>query len=109
MREAVKLCHAFGARAYLTLNTLFTDRELPQMLEAAEQAYLAGVDALILADLGAATLIHRHLPDMELHASTQCSGHNVEAAKTLADMGFSRMVLARETSAQNIRSFIAER
>ena len=106
MREAVKLCHAFGARAYLTLNTLFTDRELPQMLAAAEEAYLAGVDALILADLGAAALIHRHLPDMELHASTQCSGHNVEAARVFADMGFSRMVLARETSAADIRSFM---
>lgn len=106
MCEGVKLCHAFGAKAYITLNTLVTDRELPRMLEAAEQAYLAGADALILADLGAAELIHRHLPNLELHASTQCSGHNLAAASELANLGFSRMVLARETRAEDIASFL---
>ena len=106
MREAVTLCHAFGARAYITLNTLSTDRELSQVLAAAEQYYLAGADALILADLGTAAKIHTHLPDLELHASTQCSGHNTAAAHELAKMGFSRMVLARETPAGDIRSFL---
>jgi len=108
MREAAKLCHAFGAKAYVTLNTLVTDRELPRAVEAATEAYLAGVDALIVADLGAAAAIHRHLPDFELHASTQCSGHNVAAAKELQALGFTRMVLARETPAADIRRFLAE-
>ena len=106
MREGIKLCHAFGAKAYITLNTLVTDRELPRMCEAAEEAFLAGADALIVADLGAAAMIHRHLPELELHASTQCSGHNTKAAEALTSLGFSRMVLARETPAEDIRSFL---
>lgn len=108
MRACISLCHAQGAKAYLTLNTLLTDRELPAMLAAVEDAYLAGVDALIVADLGAAAIIHRHLPDLALHASTQCAGHNALAARALADLGFSRMVLARETSEANIATFLAE-
>ncbi len=105
IKENVSLCHAFGARAYLTLNTLIGDRELPRMLSAVEDAYLAGVDALIVADLGAASLIHAHLPDFELHASTQCSAHNAPAAEQLRRLGFSRVVLARETSAEDIAAF----
>lgn len=108
MRDAISLCHAYGAKAYLALNTLMTDRELPAMLDAVEEAYLAGADALIVADLGAAAAIHRHLPDLALHASTQCSGHNVAASRELAALGFSRMVLARETPADDIRTFLAE-
>ena len=105
MSESVSLCHAFGAKAYLTLNTLIGDLELPRMLSAVEEAYLAGVDALIVADLGAASLIHAHLPDFELHASTQCSAHNVAAANELRKLGFSRVVLARETSLADIATF----
>ena len=108
MRECVKHAHAVGARAYLTLNTLVTDKELPLALSAVEDAYEAGVDALIVADLGMASVIHRHLPDLDLHASTQCSGHNIAAARELAKLGFTRMVLARETSAANIAAFVKE-
>ncbi len=108
MREAVKLCHAFGAKAYLTLNTLVTDRELPRAVKAAEEAYLCGIDALIVADLGAAAAIHAALPDFELHASTQCAGHNAAAAAELQKLGFSRMVIAREASKEDIRRFLAE-
>ena len=105
IKENVSLCHAFGAKAYLTLNTLIGDRDLPRMLSTVEEAYLAGVDALIVADLGAASLIHAHLPDFELHASTQCSAHNIAAANELRKLGFSRVVLARETSAEDIATF----
>ena len=108
MRESIALCHAFGARAYITLNTLVTDRELPSFLEAAAAARNAGADALIVADLGGAAAIHRAMPDMELHASTQASGHSIHAARELAALGFSRMVLAREASAQNMRAFARE-
>ncbi len=108
MRDSVALCHAFGAKAYLTLNTLVGDLELPRVLQAAEEAYLAGVDALIVADLGAAAAIHTHLPDFELHASTQCAGHNVAAAKALGALGFSRMVPARELSREDIAHLVRE-
>ncbi len=108
MRESIALCHAFGVRAYVTLNTLVTDRELPFFLEAAHAAHAAGADALIVADLGGAAAIHRTMPEIELHASTQASGHSIAAAKELATLGFSRMVLAREASAENMRRFAAE-
>lgn len=107
MRESIALCHAFGVRAYLTLNTLVTDRELPAFVEAAKVAYAAGADALIVADLGGAAAIHRALPDFELHASTQASGHSIDAARELKALGFTRMVLAREASEKNMRDFTA--
>jgi len=108
MRESIALCHAFGARAYITLNTLLYDRELPAFLEAAWEAREAGADALIVADVGGAAAIHRTIPDMELHASTQASGHSAFAAKELKELGFSRMVLAREASAENMRTFVRD-
>ncbi len=103
LREAVKKAHAYGVKIYLTLNTLVTDYELPAFLEAAWDASEAGVDALIVADIGGAVAIHRAIPDLELHASTQMSGHNSEMAKQLQSLGFSRMVAAREISEENLK------
>ena len=99
LRSAVLHAHSYGVKVYLTLNTLITDREIKSLLTAAEEAAEAGVDALITADLGAAAAIHRCIPTMELHASTQMSGHNASMARELAALGFSRMVIARETPA----------
>lgn len=106
MAEAFKKCHAYGVKAYLTLNTLALDREMRDYLKTAERAWRDGADALIVADIGGAALIKRYYPEIELHASTQLSGHNSEAGKLLSTMGFSRMVLARETSLSDIRSFV---
>lgn len=108
MKKSIDLCHAFGVRAYVTLNTLVTDRELGAFLEAAAEAKNAGADALIVADLGGAAAIHRTMPEIELHASTQASGHSPHAARELASLGFSRMVLARETSEGDMRRFVHE-
>ena len=108
MREAIKLAHAYGVKVYITQNTLILDRELSAYLSAAESALLAGADALIVADLGGAMEIRRRFPEAELHASTQMSGHNVAAARRLADLGFSRMVCAREMSLADLRTFTAQ-
>ena len=105
MREAIKLAHAYGVKVYITQNTLVLDREISAYLRAAESALVAGADALIVADLGGAMEIHRRFPEAELHASTQMSGHNVAAAKRLAELGFSRMVCAREMSLADLRTF----
>ncbi|MBQ8004890.1 MAG: U32 family peptidase, partial [Clostridia bacterium] len=107
LAAAFEKCHAYGVRSYVTLNTLALDRELSEYLKTAEKVFELGADALIVADLGGASLIHSYYPEIELHASTQMSGHNTESAKILSGMGFSRMVLARETSLANIRSFTA--
>ncbi len=108
LREAVKKSHAYGVKVYLTLNTLVTDRELPLFLDAAWDAAQAGIDALIVADAGGAAAIRRAIPSLELHASTQMSGHNSEMAKQLRDLGFSRMVAAREISAENLARLLRE-
>ncbi len=108
MAENIDLCHAYGVRVYVTLNTLCTDRELPAFLDGAELALTAGADALIVADLGGAAAIRAAFPRAELHASTQASGHGIAAARELKKLGFSRMVLARETDAANMGRFVRE-
>ena len=102
LRSAVLRAHSYGVKVYLTLNTLVTDRELPAFVEAARDAASIGVDALIVADLGGAAAIHRAIPSLELHASTQMSGHNASAALELEKLGFSHMVIARETPARDL-------
>ncbi|MBQ9785321.1 MAG: U32 family peptidase [Clostridia bacterium] len=102
LRSAVLRAHSYGVKVYLTLNTLVTDREMRDFVNAAREAADAGVDALIVADLGGAAAIHRALPTVELHASTQMSGHNAPAADALKALGFSRMVIARETCAADL-------
>ena len=106
--ESIRLCHAHGVKAYMTFNTLVTDRELPAFLEAAHKAYLAGVDALIVADLGAAEVLRLALPDLPLHASTQCSAHSVDGALALVERGFCRVVPARELPREEIARLVAE-
>ena len=108
LREAVRLAHIHGVKVYLTLNTLVTDRELSAYLDAALDASRAGVDALIVADLGGAALIHRTIPDMELHSSTQMSGHNSLMGAELKKLGFSRMVVAREISERDLRQLMEQ-
>lgn len=104
----VRRAHAYGVKVYLALNTLVYDRELSDYLHAAARAQNAGVDALIVADLGGAAVIHRHLPELALHASTQASVHSAAAGQMLAEMGFSRMVVARELSLGDLRTVVAE-
>ncbi|MBE6628248.1 MAG: U32 family peptidase [Ruminococcaceae bacterium] len=108
LRSAVLRAHSYGVKIYLTLNTLVTDRELPEFLRAAYEAHTAGVDALIVADLGGAAAIHRVYPEIELHASTQMSGHCGDMGKQLAELGFSRMVIARETPAIDLQRTVEE-
>ncbi len=105
LKRGIALAHAYGTKVYIAANTLIYDRELDDFLLAAENAYLCGADALIVADIGAAREISRRIP-IELHASTQLSGHNAYAAEELARAGFSRMVLARETGREDIKRFV---
>ena len=102
LKSEIARAHDAGVRIYLTLNTLVYDREIGDLLKTAEAAYLAGADALITADLGVASIIRRTFPDLPLHASTQMSGHNLEQAKMVAELGFERMVIARETSMEDL-------
>ncbi len=104
LTEAISLAHEYGTKVYVAANTLIFDREIDEYLRCAQKIYLAGADALIVADIGVAKEVKKRIP-IELHASTQLSGHNTRAAIELQNVGFSRMVLARETSAEDIASF----
>ncbi len=108
MKAAIRLAHTYGVKAYVTLNTLVSDRELPLCLDAARDACAAGADALIVADLGVAAMLRRAIPEMELHASTQMSGHNSLMGAELRDLGFTRMVVAREISREDLRLLLRE-
>lgn len=107
LAAAIRLAHTVGVRCYVTLNTLLFDREYRDMLRVADELYLAGADALIVADLGAASLLRKNLPDLPLHASTQCAVHSLDGAKALHRLGFTRLVPARELSLGDIRHLTA--
>ena len=106
MGAAVRYCHLHGVRLYVTLNTLIEDKEMAEAVDYAASLYRIGVDALIVADLGVMAAIHRHVPDLELHASTQMSVHNTEGVKAAADLGACRVVLARELPLTEIKSAV---
>ena len=100
--EAVSYCHARGVRVYQTINTVVFDDELADALEAIKTACDSGVDALIIQDLAVARLARECAPTIELHASTQMSVHNLEGVKALEELGFSRVVVARELSLEEL-------
>ena len=91
--------HRFNSRIFVTLNTVLRDDELEPSRKLAWQLYDAGVDALIIQDMG---LLHIDLPPIQLHASTQCDIRTPEKARFLQDVGLSQIVLARELSLPQI-------
>ena len=99
---AVAYCHERGVRVYLTLNTLLTDRELPDAAETLRKASAWGVDAVLVQDWGLWQLARTAAPDLPLHASTQMSLHTLAGAKRAAELGMERVVLARELSARDV-------
>ncbi len=100
--EAVAYCHQRGVKVYLTLNTLVSDGEISDCLDQLGEACRAGVDAVIVQDIGLCRLIAEAAPKMRLHASTQMSVHSPSALPLLKELGIRRVVLARELSAKEI-------
>ena len=94
--DVVRYCHVRGVAVHLTLNTLVTDREMPDAAEYIAATARAGVDAFIVQDLGMVSLCHQIAPKVALHASTQMSLHSLEGVREAAELGLSRAVLARE-------------
>ena len=98
---ALRYCHERGVRVFLTLNTLLSDRELPEALESARLASRLGVDAVLVQDWGLFALLREALPDLPLHASTQMSLFTSGGACEAAKLGCERVVIARECSARD--------
>lgn len=99
IRRAAEYAHRFGARLYVTVNTLVYDSEIKDVESMIAQLYHAGVDALIVQDMG---ILKMDIPPIALHASTQCDTRTPEKARMLEDLGFSQIVLARELSLKEI-------
>ncbi len=99
LASLVEFAHRFRAKIFVTLNTILHDVELESARKLAWDCYDAGVDALIVQDMG---LLQLDLPPIDLHASTQCDIRTPEKARFLADVGFSQLVLARELTIQEI-------
>lgn len=108
LRESIAFCHERGVKVYITVNTLVYDKEMPEALSLAEFLTDAGADAFIVQDLGFASLLKKCSPSVPLHASTQMSVCSLDGVEALADLGFTRVVLSRELSYEDI-SFIARR
>ena len=103
LKEAVEYCHIRNVRVYLAVNTLLRDPELKTALSLAEYAASLPVDGFIVQDVGFASLLREAAPKIRLHASTQMSVHTPAGAAALYDAGFSRVVLSRELSLEEIK------
>ena len=97
--ELVEYAHKFGAKVYMTVNTILYDHEIEEAADIIHQAYEAGCDAIIVQDLG---VLAMDLPPIPLHASTQTNLRSTEQAIFLKDLGFERLILARELSLDQI-------
>ena len=107
LERAVAYCHGRGVRCHVTLNTLVTDGELAGIREELQHIAACGADAVIIQDLAVARLARELVPELPRHASTQMTIHDVHGARLARELGFSRVVLARELTLEEIRA-IAE-
>ena len=108
MIAAIEYAHLHGCRLYMTVNTLFKENELGELYEYLFPYYKAGLDGVIVQDLGALSFIREHFPGIELHASTQMTITSVYGAKELKRLGCCRVVPAREVSLEEIRRIYDE-
>lgn len=105
--QTVGWCHSRGVKVYVTLNTLVTDRELPRWLRSLDAVAAAGVDGVLVQDLGLVRLMRQRYPTLPLLGSTQMSVHNLAGARLLEEMGLYQVVLARELSKEEIAAICA--
>ena len=106
--DVMQFLHARGVRGYLTFNTLIFDHELCEASSAIAAIAAAGVDAIIVQDLGMARLAKQIAPELEIHGSTQMSITSAEGIELARQFGVERVVLARELSLSEIRSIRTE-
>ncbi|MBQ6897528.1 MAG: U32 family peptidase [Clostridia bacterium] len=100
---AVRYCHERGVKAYITLNTLIKDSEEAEFEKTLKLIARSGADAVIVQDMGVFSRVRECVPTLPVHASTQMAVHNIAGARLLESLGFSRIVLARELSFEEIK------
>ena len=104
LKKIVEYAHLRNVKIHVTLNTLVNNQEIAEALDFAYDLYHIGVDAVIVQDLGLAKVLHENIPHLPLHASTQMSIYNLAGVEELKKLGFSRVVLARELSLEEIQT-----
>ena len=107
LERMLAYAHGQGRRVYVTLNTLVKENELPQLVDLLAALEGMRVDGVILQDMAVARLIREHFPGIPLHASTQMTIHNSLGVKQLEELGFERVVLARELHIDEIKAIVA--
>ncbi len=107
LEKAINYCALRNVKTHLTLNTLIKDSEFEDAVLLAKKAYELGIDALIVQDVGLAQFLMKLFPDLPIHASTQMTIHNLEGVQELEKLGYSRAVLSRELSIQEIEYICA--
>ncbi|HHW67199.1 U32 family peptidase [Defluviitalea raffinosedens] len=107
MEEVLDYCHLRNVKVYVTVNTLYKEKELESLFDFLNQLYRLGADAFIVQDLGTAVKIKEYFPDIDIHGSTQMTIHDLNGVKFLEELGFKRVVLSREMSLEEI-AYIAK-
>ena len=100
--EAIKLCHLYGVKIYVTVNTLIFENEVEDFLNYVDFLHFNNVDAIIIQDIGMMDILRKKYPNLEIHASTQMHIHNLESVKLMEKLKIKRVVLARETSIEQV-------
>lgn len=100
--RAIKYCHLYGVKIYVTVNTIIFDNEVDDCLDYITFLHKNGVDAVIMQDIGMIKLVRQVLPNLDVHVSTQAHTHNINQIKLLEQLGVTRVVVAREMSLDEI-------
>lgn len=104
MINAIKLCHLYGVKIYVTVNTLIFEREFEEVYNYCLFLHENGVDAIIVQDIGLIKYLRETLPNLEIHASTQVHNTNIDGINFLKELGVTRVVMAREVSIDEINN-----
>ena len=107
LKKAIRLAHSRGVRLYLAFNIPLKEEELQPALDIIDQAYAAGIDAIILRDPGLFSLLNTIYPEFPLHASTQMTIHNKAGVRFVEELGASRVILSRELSTSELKEIVA--
>lgn len=104
IEQATIMCHTYGVKIFITVNTLIYEQEIQEALEYIEQLHKIGVDAIIMQDIGLIKLTHETFPNLEIHASTQMHNHSQDNIQLLEELGIKRIVFARELTLEQINN-----
>lgn len=102
--DVVKRAHFYGAKVYVTINTILQNEEFTRLISLVKSAVCAKVDAFLVQDIGVCKVLKDCFPDICLHASTQMGVHNLYGAQVAKELGVSRVVLSRETKLEDIKA-----